>query len=257
MFIIALNEEECLLIITANFVHGVFPGTLNNMHIHVLVWNVSFPLKPTVYCFAMHFGEVLLVWNFHSLGFWVGCISTHYLNLRVRLLTDVNIQRWSSSLSGKQQVYFSASMVTKQGWEIMIHPSFTKQNVGMQPPVSSFLSIYFLLDLLRVYTCEPLIWIALVHIFTQRLYLITIRKVILSYIHRSGHKWWQPPISSSISIYFLLDLWRVYTCKPIIEFPYELSLSICSHTDCVDHYNISLEKLHPPKLYVLINFYVV
>lgn len=136
MFIIALNEEECLLIITANFVHGVFPGTLNNMHIHVLVWNVSFRLKPTVYCFAMHFGEVLLVWNFHSLGFWVGCISTHYLNLRVRLLTDVNIQRWSSSLSGKQQVYFSASMVTKQGWEIMIHPSFTKQNVGMQPPVS-------------------------------------------------------------------------------------------------------------------------
>lgn len=168
MFIIALNEEECLLIITANLVHVFFPGTLNNMHIHVLVWNVSFRLKPTVYCFAMHFGEVLLVWNFHSLGFWVGCISTHYLNLRVRLLTDVNIQRWSSSLSGKQQVYFSASMVTKQGWEIMIHPSFTKQNVGMQPPVSSFLSIYFLLDLLRVYTCEPLIWIALVHIFTQR-----------------------------------------------------------------------------------------
>lgn len=159
-----------------------FPGTLNNMHIHVLVWNVSFRLKPTVYCFAMHFGEVLLVWNFHSLGFWVGCISTHFLNWRVRLLTDVNIQRWSSSLSGKQQVYFSASMVTKQGWEIMIHPSFTKQNVGMQPPVSSFLSIYFLLDLLRVYTCEPLIWIALVHIFTQRLYLITIRKVILSSI---------------------------------------------------------------------------
>lgn len=78
-----------------------------------------------------------------------------------------------------------------------------------------------------------------------------------SIIHRSGHKWWQPPISSSISIYFLLDLWRVYTCKPIIEFPYEFSLSICSHTDCVDHYNISLERLHPPKLYVLINFYVV
>lgn len=43
-----------------------------------------------------------------------------------------------------------------------------------------------------------------------------------SIIHRSGHKWWQPPISSSISIYFLLDLWRVYTCKPIIEFTHRL-----------------------------------